>query len=123
MNMKKTVLAAAMCGVLAAMAARDPAGPYVWWHWLGSNVSETGIRRDMKAMGEAGIAGATIFNITAQAGTWQSRLVDSVNPALKYRNDEYWRLLLIACEEAKKNGVELGIHNCAGFSTSTPLTR
>ena len=118
MNMKKTVLAAAMCGVLAAMAARDPAGPYVWWHWLGSNVSEAGIRRDMKAMGEAGIAGATIFNITAQAGTWQSRLVDSVNPALKYRNDEYWRLLLIACEEAKKNGVELGIHNCAGFSTS-----
>ena len=42
MNMKKTVLAAAMCGVLAAMAARDPAGPYVWWHWLGSNVSEAG---------------------------------------------------------------------------------
>lgn len=72
----------------------------------------------MRAMGEAGIAGATVFNITAQAATWQSRLVDSLNPAMKYRNDEYWRLLLVACEEAKKNGVELGIHNCAGFSTS-----
>lgn len=96
----------------------DPSGPYVWWHWLGSNVTESGIRRDLRAMREAGVAGATIFNLTAQAGTWQSRLVDCLNPAMEYRNDEYWRLVLVACEEARRNGIDLGIHNCAGFSTS-----
>ncbi len=37
--------------------------PYVWWHWMGSNFSKEGIRRDLEAMHESGIAGATIFNL------------------------------------------------------------
>lgn len=112
-----TLFCAAALPLLAADGA-NRCGPYVWWHWLGSNVSEAGIRRDIREMAASGIAGATIFNITAQAATWQSRLSNCVNEKLEYRNAEYWRLLRVACEEAKANGVELGLHNCPGFSVS-----
>jgi hypothetical protein len=39
--------------------------PHVWWHWLGSNFSKEGITKDLEAMKESGIGGATIFNIAS----------------------------------------------------------
>ena len=39
--------------------------PYVWWHWMAPNFSKEGIRKDLEAMKEAGIGGATIFNIAS----------------------------------------------------------
>ena len=39
--------------------------PYVWWHWMGSNFSKEGITKDLEAMKEAGIGGATIFNLAS----------------------------------------------------------
>ena len=39
--------------------------PYVWWHWMGPNFSKEGIRKDLEAMKEAGIGGATVFNIAS----------------------------------------------------------
>ena len=38
--------------------------PYVWWHWMGPNISKEGITKDLEAMKDAGIGGATIFHIT-----------------------------------------------------------
>ena len=37
---------------LANMFSAPPLcyGPYVWWHWMGSNFSKEGIRRDLEAM-------------------------------------------------------------------------
>ncbi len=46
------------------------ARPYMWWQWMGSNVTEAGIRRDIAAMAEAGIGGAVIFSNAAQCGPW-----------------------------------------------------
>jgi hypothetical protein len=41
------------------------AKPYVWWHWMGSNFSKEGITKDLEAMKESGIGGATIFNLAS----------------------------------------------------------
>ena len=55
---------------IASLASEfaDPSveyGPYVWWHWMGSNFSKEGITKDLEAMKEAGIGGATIFNLSS----------------------------------------------------------
>ena len=31
------------------------AKPYVWWHWMGSNFSKSGITKDLEAMKSMGI--------------------------------------------------------------------
>lgn len=44
---------------LARMFGQPPMEyrPYVWWHWMGPNFSQEGIRKDLEAMAEAGIGG------------------------------------------------------------------
>ena len=97
--------AAALSMVLGVVCARggvdedflDPpraARPYVWWQWMGSNVTDAGIERDVAAMAGSGVGGAVIFSNTAQCGIWAG-LTNAVNPALKYRNAEYWRLQIL----------------------------
>ena len=46
---------------LAAAFANPPEAtrPYVLWMWMGCNISKEGITRDLEAMKEAGIGGAT----------------------------------------------------------------
>lgn len=92
------------------------AGAWAWWHWCGGNVSAAGITRDLEAMRDAGLGGATMFNIQAK-GT-EEPMENVLNPAFAYRNDEYWRLLEFAAAEAKRLGLVLGAHNCTGYSTA-----
>lgn len=92
------------------------AGAWAWWHWCGSNVSQAGITRDLEAMKDAGLGGATMFNIQAK-GT-EEPMENALDPAFGYRNGEYWRLLEFATAEAKRLGLRLGAHNCTGYSTA-----
>ena len=93
------------------------ARPQVWWHWMGGNVTESGILRDLRAMADAGIGGATVFNIRAHAAC-APVMENAANGRFAYRNDEYWRLLKVAAQEARRLGLELSLHNCPGFSVS-----
>ena len=93
------------------------ARPYMWWQWMGSNVTEAGIRRDLAAMAEAGIGGAVIFSNAAQCGPWAG-LVNAANPKLRFRNDEYWRLYNVAADAAERAGLRLAFHNCPGWTVS-----
>jgi hypothetical protein len=93
------------------------ARPHVWWHWMGANVTEQGIRRDLQAMADAGIGGATVFNVRSHVSC-APIMENAANDKYAYRNEEYWRLLKIAAEEAKRLGLDLLLHNCPGFSVS-----
>ena len=75
---------------LAKMFAQPPIeyGPYVWWHWMGSNFSKEGIRKDLEAMRQSGIAGATIFNITS--AVQESHYPIDNNPLLQHRRQRGW---------------------------------
>ncbi len=44
-------------------------GPYVWWHWMGYNITKSGIIKDLESMKEAGIAGATMFQIKSSGSS------------------------------------------------------
>ena len=90
------------------------ARPFVWWHWMGSNFSKTGITKDLEAMKSEGIGGATIFNIRSN----QERMENTLWPDQTYQSPAYWNAIKHAAIEAKRLGLEIGLHNTPGFSST-----
>lgn len=91
---------------------------YVWWHWSGSNFSKEGITKDLEAMKEIGVGGATIFNIASAVQETQAPTLNNPWPHQTYRSPEYWDALLHAAKEAQRLDLELGLHNTVGYSTT-----
>ena len=94
----------------AAGFAEPPAWarPHTWWHWMDGNVTKEGITADLEAMKEAGIGGAQMFTVSQGIPKGP---VDYMGPA--------WRdMTAFAVKEADRLGIELCIHNCAGWSSS-----
>ena len=86
----------------------DSAKPHTWWHWMNGNVTKEGITADLEAMARVGIGGAQIFN----AGC-------GINPGpVNFMTPEWREMMKHAAKEADRVGVELCIHNCAGWSSS-----
>lgn len=92
--------------------------PYVWWHWMGPNFSTSGITKDLEAMKEMGIGGATIFNIASAVQESHFPILNNPWPNQTYRSPAYWNAIKHAANEAKRLGLELGLHNTAGYSTT-----
>jgi len=105
---------------LASMFREPPMAyrPYVWWHWMGSNFSKEGITKDLEAMKEAGIGGATIFNLTSAVQESQEPIENNPWPEQTYRSEAYWEALEHAASEAKRLGLKLGLQNTPGYSTT-----
>lgn len=94
------------------------ARPYVWWHWMGANFSKDGITKDLEAMKAAGIGGATIFNLTSAVQDSQVPTLNNPWPDQTYRSPKYWDALRHAAAEADRLGLEIGMHNCVGYSAT-----
>ena len=92
--------------------------PYVWWHWMGPNFSKEGIRKDLEAMKEAGIGGATIFNIASAVQETHHPMENNPWPEQTYRSEAYWEALAYAAEVAQELGLKIGLHNSPGYSTT-----
>ena len=92
--------------------------PYVWWHWMGPNFSKNGITKDLQAMKEAGIGGATIFNLTSAVQESQDPVENNPWPDQTYRSKAYWEALQHAASVAKKLGLKLGLQNTPGYATT-----
>ena len=104
---------------LAGMFTAPPLqyGPYVWWHWMGSNFSKEGIRADLEAMKASGIAGATIFNLTSAVQESEAPIGNNPWPDQTYRSEKYWEAIEYAAQVADELGLEIGLHNSPGYST------
>ena len=103
------VAGALLCGTAGAQDQRfenppKEARPYVWWHWMGSNFSKEGIRRDLEAMKESGIAGATIFNLTSAVQESEAAIENNPWPDQTYRSPKYWEAIEYAAEVAEELG-------------------
>lgn len=86
----------------------DGAKPHTWWHWMNCNVTKEGITADLEAMKEFGLGGAQIFNVSEQI---------PVGPVL-IMSPEWRALVKHAVSEAGRLGLEICMHNCAGWSNS-----
>ena len=86
----------------------DSARPHTWWHWMNGNVSRGGITKDLEAMKRVGLGGFTAFTVT-----------DAIPPGpVKYMSDEWLDLMKHSASEARRVGLEMCMHNCAGWSSS-----
>ncbi|MDR0845474.1 MAG: hypothetical protein LBN71_09645 [Tannerella sp.] len=92
--------------------------PCVWWHWLGSNFRKEGITKDLEAMKEAGIGGATIFNIASSVQESHAPIENNPWPEQTYRGEAYWDAFGHTLAEAKRLDMKIGLHNTAGYSTT-----
>ena len=95
---------------LAAAFTNPPAQarPHTWWHWMNGNITRAGITADLTAMKQVGVGGAQIFNVS-----------ESIPPGpILFMSPEWRSLVKHAATEADRLGIELCMHNCAGWSSS-----
>ena len=86
----------------------DSARPHTWWHWMNGNVTKDGITKDLEAMKRIGLGGFQAFSVT-------DRIPEG---PVKYMSTEWLDLMGHAVREADRLGLEMCMHNCAGWSSS-----
>ncbi len=131
MHKGSTALAAfAAAGIFAfgGFAAPDPLEVFdnppqsaktgVWWHWMGGNVTKEGIVKDLDWFAGCGIGAATIFGMADICTPWATGIENSPGSGLVAFTPEWWGLVKFACEEAEKRGIEIGVHNCPGYTST-----
>ena len=96
----------------------DSAKPGVWWHWMGCNVTKEGITRDLEAFKEAGIGGATLFGMADICTPWAGAIPNSPTDGLIAFTDPWWELVRHAAAEARRLGLDLGMHASPGYNHS-----
>ena len=79
-----------------------------WWHWMNGNASKIGITRDLEAMKRVGVNGFQLY----QVGTGIPK------GPVNYGSPELLDLIRHAIAEADRLGMEFGMHNCPGWSSS-----
>ena len=124
--MKRLIGFIILAAVSAAQAAPDPETVFrnpppsaktgVWWHWMGCNVTKEGIVKDLDWFKETGIGAATIFGMADICSPWATTIRNSPTDGLVAFTPEWWRLVRFACEEAERRGIEIGVHNCPGYT-------
>ncbi|MCU0786119.1 MAG: hypothetical protein MUF81_19135, partial [Verrucomicrobia bacterium] len=95
---------------LAAQFATPPDSykPHTWWHWMNGHVTKEAITRDLEDMKRMGLGGFTLWN--TQEGTPPG--------PVKYASEEWWALLAHTMNEAERLGLEMGMFNGAGWSST-----
>jgi len=84
------------------------ARPQTYWLWMNGNVSREGITLDLEAMKRVGIGGVIMFD----GGTYLPK-----GPA-GYMSPEWRGLMAHAIQEGGRLGIEIGMHNGPGWSSS-----
>ncbi|SPE39660.1 conserved exported hypothetical protein [Candidatus Sulfopaludibacter sp. SbA3] len=82
--------------------------PQTYWLWMNGNVSRQGITRDLEAMKRVGIGGVMIFD----GGTYLPK------GPYGYMSPEWRALMKHAIEEGSRLGIDIGMHNAPGWSSS-----
>ena len=82
----------------------------VYWYWVGGNMSEEGVVKDLHAMKDAGITRVQIGMIGDGQGI-------PLGP-LKMFTDDWWNILHTMFKTAGELGIEVGLFNCPGWSQS-----
>ena len=101
---------AAFADDLAQQFQSPPASakPHTFWMWMNGNITKEGITADLEALKRVGIGGAHIFNISERIP----------HGTVQFNSPEWRELVKHAATEADRLGLELGMHNAAGWSSS-----
>ena len=81
---------------------------HTWWHWMDGNISRAGITADLESMHRVGIQSATV--VSPELGIPHGKIM--------FLSPEWLDMLKFATQEAQRLGMQIGIENCAGWSSS-----
>ena len=96
----------------------ESAKPGVLWMWMGSNLSESGIKQDLQALKAAGFGRTTMFNVADIITPCAYDIPNSPTPERIAWTEPWWKLVRVAAEESKRLGMDFGIFNSAGYEAS-----
>jgi hypothetical protein len=96
----------------------EDAKPGVLWMWMGSNVSQHGITKDLEAMKAEGFNSATMSTLADVTMPWSAVIKRSPTPQIIGWTEPWWKLVRYATEEAQRLNMTLGIFNCPGYEAS-----
>ena len=85
---------------------------WVYWYWMKSAYSKSGITADLEAMKQAGIAGAYLMTIK---GPDNPPLID---PPVLQLSPEFWDMIHWAFAEADRLDLKLAFHGADGFAVA-----
>jgi alpha-L-rhamnosidase len=94
------------------------AKPGVMWMWMGSNLSKTGISKDLQALHDAGFGRTLMFSIADVTTPFAATIGNSPTPELLAFSEPWWALVRHAAMESKRLGMEFGLFNGPGYETS-----
>src|SRR5947209_19937342 len=82
----------------------DSARPWIFWFWLGGNITSNGITADLEAMKRVGIGGVVIMD------------VDQGTPKgpIPFLSPQWLALFKHACAEAQRLGLQVSMNNDDG---------
>ncbi len=86
--------------------------PKTWMHAMNGNLSKPGYTKDIEALADAGIGGAILFHVHRQNRPYSSR------GPVRFNTKEFNDTIIHALGEADKHGLEMGLHNSDGWSSS-----
>jgi len=86
----------------------DAYKPHTFWHWMNGHVTRESITRDLEDMKRIGLGGFMLWN--THEGIPKG--------PVKYASQQWWELLEHTINKAERLGLEMGIYNCAGWSST-----
>jgi hypothetical protein len=96
----------------------ESAKPGVLWMWMGSNLSEEGITRDLEALKEEGFNRTTMFSLADVTTPWAGEIEKSPTPELISWTEPWWQLVRHAAEESRRLHMDFGMFNGPGYESS-----
>jgi hypothetical protein len=94
------------------------AKPGVLWMWMGSNISKKGITKDLEALKKQDFNKATMYSLADITTPWNREIDKSPNPEIIAWTTPWWKMVRHAAMEAKRLGIDFGMHNCPGYESS-----
>ena len=96
----------------------ESAKPGVLWMWMGSNLSKTGITKDLEALKKAGFNRTTMFSLADVCTPWAGEIGKSPTPEIISWTEPWWKLVRHAAEESKRLNMDFGMFNGPSYETS-----
>jgi hypothetical protein len=93
----------------------DSVKPWVYWYFMGDQISKEGISKDLEQMHKVGIGGVLMFNISKGN---ESGPLNFVQPGVEFMSEHWFKLVKHAASESKRLGLTFGMHNSPGWSAS-----
>jgi hypothetical protein len=87
----------------------DSAKPRTWWHWTGSNITKTGVTKDLEWMKRVGVGGMQLADVSAGGG-------QTVERKIPFGSPEWLDAVRHAASEAGRLSLEMTIFSSAGWS-------